>query len=211
MAIFVQHLQHATLARFHRSNLRAQVAHGTLRNAHIDFNDLENFRVGYALAVNLDDRHLQAFGEDIEGHAIQRAADVLPMRHASRKTNDFTFEEHGHHKGHVVEVTAGDVSIVGQQHVAILNLVVTKMGNHAFDRVAHASDEHGQTNANRHRVACTIKDAHGEIQGFVNDHVVGGSHEVGLHLLGRSHHAIANDLCGHRINFVRFSHGYSPQ
>ena len=52
--------------------------------------------------------------------------------------------------------------------------------------------------------------ADGEVERLVDDHVVGGAHEVGLHLLGHRDDAVAHDLGQDRIDlwrvrFVRFA------
>ena len=39
-----------------------------------------------------------------------------------------------------------------------------------------------------------VEQADGEVERLVDDHVVGGAHEIGLHLFGHREHAVAHDL-----------------
>ena len=66
--------------------------------------------------------------------------------------------------------------------------------------LGHAADKHWQSKADGNRLAGSREDSNREVQRLVNDHVVGGSHEVGLHFLSDRHHTIANDLHKNRIN-----------
>ena len=65
--------------------------------------------------------------------------------------------------------------------------------------VAHAADEHRQAEADRNRVALRIEHPDGEVERLVDDHVVGGAHQVGLHLLGDGDEAVAHDFGGDRV------------
>ena len=47
-----------------------------------------------------------------------------------------------------------------------------------------------------------IEQPDGEILGLVDDHVVGGAHQIGLHLIGDRHHGAANHLRGKRVHRV---------
>ena len=111
---------------------------------HIDLDDGDQLFVRHALAIDLHDRHLQAFGEDVGRGAVEGAADVEPVRHAAGERHHLAVVEDRHREGHVVEMAAGDVGVVGEQDVAgieIFQAVVRELGLH---RVAHAADEHRQ-------------------------------------------------------------------
>ena len=162
--------------------------------------DRDELLVRHALAIDLHDRHLQAFGVDVGGGAVERAADVRPMRHAAGERHHLAVVEDRHRECHVIEMAAGDVGVVGQQDVAgieILHAVVIELGLHG---VAHAADEHRQAEPDRHRIALRVEQPDGEIERLVDDHVVGGAHQVGLHLLGRGDETVAHDFGGDRID-----------
>src|SRR5262249_14965728 len=53
-----------------------------------------------------------------------------------------------------------------------------------------------------HRLPRRREQAGGEVERLVDDHVVGGAHEVGLHFLGHGEHAVAHDLGNHRIDLA---------
>ena len=198
-AVFPDHLEEAALAGLHRRDLGAEIAHRPLRQAHVGLDDRDQLLVRHAFAVDLHDRHLQAFGEDVGGGAVERAADVGPVRHAAGERHQLAVMEDRHREGHVVEMAAGDVGVVGEQDVArleILDAVMIELGLHG---VAHAADEHRQSEPDRHRVALRVEQADGEVERLVDDHVVGGAHQVGLHLLGRGDETVAHDLGGHGI------------
>ena len=55
-------------------------------------------------------------------HAAERAADVQPVRHAAGEADQLALVEDRHREGHVVEVAAGDVGVVGEQDVARLDV-----------------------------------------------------------------------------------------
>jgi len=89
--------------------------------------------------------HLQAFGKYVGRGAVKRAADVGPVRHAAGERHHLAVVEDGHREGHVVEVAAGDVGIVGEKDVAGIKVFQAVMRELGFHRVAHAADEHRQS------------------------------------------------------------------
>lgn len=95
-------------------------------------------------------------------------------------------------------MAAGGVGVVGDQNVpgfdADARSNFGKMLAHRLDGVRHAADERGQAQADGNRFARSGEQAGGEIQGLVDDRVVGGSGEIDLHLFGHRHHAVADDL-----------------
>jgi hypothetical protein len=157
---------------------------------------------GTPLAVDLHDRHLQAFGKDVGRGAVERAADVGPMRHAAGESHHLAIVKDRHGEGHVVEVAAGDIGIVGQEDVAGVEVLDAVMGELGFHRIAHAADEHRQSEPDRNGIALCIEQADGEIERLVDDHVVGGAHQIGLHLFGCGDETIAHDFRRHRIRPV---------
>src|SRR6266540_628522 len=153
----------------------------------------------HAPAIDLHDRHLQAFGKDVGRGAVERAADVGPVRHAAGERHHLALVEDRHGEGHVVEVATGDVSIIGQKDVAgieVFYAVVLELG---FDGIAHAADEHRQSESDRKGVALRIEEADGKIERLVDDHVVGGAHQIRLHLLGCGDETIAHDFGRNRV------------
>jgi hypothetical protein len=65
--------------------------------------------------------------------------------------------------------------------------------------LAHAANEHRQPEADRDCVAGGIEQADGEIERLIDDHVVGGAHQVRLHLFGDADERIAHDFGDDRI------------
>ena len=108
----------------------------------------------------------------------------------------------GNGEGQMIEMAAGDVGVVGQQDVARFETVGTEMSDLCLHGFRHAADEHRQAEADRDRVAVLGEQADGEVQRLIDDHVVGGAHEVDLHLLGHRHDAVAHDLDQNRIGGV---------
>ena len=148
----------------------------------------------------LHDRDLQAFGVDVGGDAAERAADVRPVRHAAPRSRPAAVVEDRHREGEVVEVAAGGVGVVGEQDVARLDAVGRRNARaSALTAFGHAADEHRQPEPDRDRVAVGGEQADGEVERLVDDHVVGGAHEVGLHLLGHGDDAVAHDLGEDRV------------
>src|ERR1700743_1888117 len=80
---------------------------------------------------------------------------------------------------------------------------MTETRDLGLDRVAHTADEHRQSKADRNGVAITIKEPNREVERFIDDHVVGCPHQIGLHLLGRGDEAVADDLGSDQIDAGR--------
>ena len=91
-------------------------------------------------------------------------------------------------------MTAGDVGVVGQQDIAWRKALGAEMSNFGLHGLRHAANEHRQAETDRYGVAVFGEDADGEIESLIDDHVVGGAHEVDFHLLSHCHHAITDDL-----------------
>ena len=102
--------------------------------------------------------------------------------------------EHWHGESEMVQVTACGVGVIGHQNVAGVDVLVAKVADLGFDSLGHASDEHGQAQANRDGVTLFGEEAHGEIECLINDEVVGRAHQVGLHLLRHGKQAVADDF-----------------
>ena len=105
-------------------------------------------------------------------------------------------------QGDVIEVAAGGVGVVGDEDVAGLHVLDAEMLDLGLDRLGHAADEHRQPEADRHGLALGREQPGGEIERLVDDHVVGGAHEVGLHFLGHGDDAVAHDLGHDRIGLA---------
>ena len=152
-----------------------------------------------AAVLILQDRHLQPFRIDVGGHAAERAADVDPVRHAAGEADQRALVEDRQREGQVIEVTAGGVGVVGDVDVAWPHVVAAEVPDLRAHRVRHAADEARQPDADRHRLALRREQPGGEVERLVDDHVVGGAHEVGFHFLGHRDDAVAHDLGDHRI------------
>src|SRR5262249_33645329 len=100
------------------------------------------------------------------------------------------------------EVAAGDVGVVGEKDVARIEVLQAVMGELGFHRVAHAADEHRQSESDRNGVAVRVEQADGEVERLVDDHVIGGAHQIRFHLLGRGDETVAHDFGGHRVGPV---------
>ena len=97
-------------------------------------------------------------------------------------------------------MAAHHLRIVGEKYVAGKNVFLAPMRELGFDRVRQPADKHRQPQADRNRVAVGIEQADGEIFGFIDNHVVGGAHEIGLHLIGDRHYRAADHLDGKGIH-----------
>src|SRR6185312_14817357 len=143
----------------------------------------------------------------------EHAADIEPMRHAAGEADEPILVEDRQRQGDVVQMRAGDIGIVGDEDVARLD-VVFEMRELGLDRLAHAADEHRQAEADRYRAPVGGEETAGEIQRLVDDEVIGGTHEIGLHPAGDGEHARAHDLGNDRIGAAiargeRIGHGGS--
>ena len=157
--------------------------------------------VDHAAVVQFHDRDLQAFGIDVRGHAAERAADVEPMRHAAGEADQGSLVEDRQRQRDVIEVAAGEIGVVGDVDVAGLDVLLAEMLDLRLHGLRHAADEHRQADADRNRLALGGEQAGGEIERLVDDDVVGGAHEVGLHFLSHRDDAVAHDLGDDRIDF----------
>ena len=103
----------------------------------------------------------------------------------------------------VVQVAAGDVGVVGHQDVAGGDAVGPEMRQLGPQGLGHAADEHRQAEADGDRLALGGEQPDGEVERLVDDHVVGGAHQVGLHLFAHRHDAVADQLGRHRVRRIR--------
>jgi hypothetical protein len=81
---------------------------------------------------------------------------------------------------------------IGQQDVAWLDVLLAPVTKLRLDRVREPANEHRQAETDGDRVAVGIEKADGKILGLIDDHVVGGPHEIGLHLIRDRHHRAAD-------------------
>ncbi len=144
--------------------------------------------------------NLDPLREDVRRHLAERAADIQPVRHAAGEGDDLAVVEDRLSEGEVVEVAAGDVGVVGDEDVAGLHALEAKMGDLGLHCLGHAADEHGQAETDGNGLALRSEEADGEIERLVDDEVVGGPHQVGLHLLGDGEEAVADDLDGDGVD-----------
>ena len=122
-AVALDQLQEAPLAGLHRRDLRAQVAHGAAREPHVLADDVVERLVDDAAVVQLHDRDLQAFREDVGAHAAEHAADVEPVRHAAGEADERALVEDRQRERDVVEMAAGEIGVVGDVDVARLDVL----------------------------------------------------------------------------------------
>src|SRR5215813_2710498 len=99
-------------------------------------------------------------------------------------------------------MAAGEIGIVGDVDVARPDVASAEMLDLGLDRLRHAADEHRQPDADRDGLASRREQAGGEVERLVNDDVVSGAHEVGLHFLSHRDDAVAHDLRDHGIDLA---------
>ena len=198
-AVALDQGEEAALAGANRGELGAEVAERAFRHADVHRDDVDQLPVELARALQLQDRNLQPLGVDVGGDALQRAADIEPVRHAAGEPDQLALVVDRQAQRDVVEVAAGDIGVVGDQDVAGLDPVGAEMRELGLERLGHAADEHRQAQPDRDRLALRGEQPDGEVERLVDDHVVGGAHEVGLHLLGHRHDPVAHQLGGHRV------------
>ena len=89
--------------------------------------DVDQRLVYDAAVLVLDDRDLQPLGEDVGGHAADRSADVEPVPHAAGEAGEPALVEDRQREGHVIEMAAGGVGVVGDVDVARLHVLDAEM------------------------------------------------------------------------------------
>src|SRR6516162_5990248 len=94
------------------------------------------------------------------------------------------------------------IGIVGDVDVARPDVAGAEMLDLGLDRLRHAADEHRQPDADRDGLASRREQTGGEVERLVDDDVVSGAHEVGLHFLGHRDDAVAHDLRDHGIDLA---------
>ena len=193
-AVALDQLEVAPLAGRDRHDLRAQVAERLLGQAHVHGDDVDQLLVDLAAAAVLHDGDLDPLGVDVGRDRAERAAHVEPVRHAAGEADQLPLVEDRHGEGEVVEVAAGRVGVVGDEDVAGVDVLVAVVLDLRAHRLGHAADEHRQAKPDRERLALLREQADGEVQRLVDDEVVGGPRQVGLHLLGDRDEASADDL-----------------
>ena len=156
--------------------------------------------VDHAAILIFQDRDLQPLRIDVGAHAAEDAADVEPVRHAAGEGHELALVEDRQRERDMVEMAAGEIGVVGDVDVGGADVGGAEMRNLCLHRLRHAADEHRQADADRDGLALRGEQAGGEIERLVDDDVVGGAHEVGLHFLGHRDHAIAHDLGHHGID-----------
>ena len=201
-AVAVQQLGEASFAGAHRGELSPQVAHRPIGQMDVHLDDVDQVLVELAAPLELEDRDLEPLGVDVGGHPAQDASDIEPVRHADRKRGQFSAVEDRQAQGNVVEMAAGDVAVIGDQDVARLD-IVAEIGELGLQGLRHAADEHRQPEPDGDSLAARVEHPGREVERLVDDHVVGGAHEVGLHFLGHRHHTVAHDFGDDGIGAAR--------
>src|ERR1700722_15198192 len=105
----------------------------------------------------------------------------------------------------MIEMAAGGIGVVRHQNVAVVNTIDAVMLELGFDDVGHSTNEARKSDTDRDRLAFGGKQANGKIERLVDDHVVGGAHEVRLHFLSDCEYAVPDDFGQDRIGE---SHGF---
>ena len=201
LAVTLDQLDITPFAGANRRELSPQVAHGTVGEADIRLDNIDDFLVHHARALIFDDRQLEPFRINIGGNAVQCAADIRPVRHAAGKSDQFVIQEYRLGKRQMVQVTSGDVGVVGQQDVTRMDVLDAVMFELRLDGLRHAPDEHRQSKPDRDRFALWCEQPDREVECFIDDHVVGGAHQVGFHFLCDGNHAVADNLGDDGVGF----------
>ena len=209
LAVALIKLVDATQSEAAGGDLRAQIAHRALREADIVADHLMQRLVEHVAAIELQLIELQAFGPGIRAigtgaKAGARAADIDPMRAHHREQLQLALVEIGHVDDDVVEVLPGDGLVIHDDHVAGREAVAA-VSLHAVgdddaeigDEMRHAADILAQ------QLAIGIDEGGTEIAHLVNHHVVGGTLQIGGHLVRDRRQRVANDLERHRIQTHR--------
>src|SRR5439155_6015992 len=200
--VALDELEEAAFAGFHRGDLRAQIAHGPARQAHILPDDIDHGRIHAPPVLIFEDRDLQSFRKNVGAHAAEDAADIEPVRHAAGERDKLALMKDRKRQCDVIEVTASEIGIVGDIDVTRMHVDRTEMRDLRLHRLGHPADEHRQADADRDRLALWREQAGGKIERLVDDDVVSGAHEVRFHFLRHGNDAIAHDLCDYRIDVV---------
>src|SRR5262249_1740061 len=80
--------------------------------------------------------------------------------------------------------------------------VAAEMPELRLDRLGHAANEGRKADADRNGLAVGREQPCREVERLVDDHVIGGAHEVRLHFLGHGDDAVAHDLGDNRIGLA---------
>ena len=126
-AITRQQFAKASLACCDGGDLRAQIAHGSVGIPDIHADDLDEVLVDHARLLILHDGDLDPLGIDIGGDAAERAAHIWPMGHAAGEGAQFAFKEDWLAESEMVQMTAREIGVVGDEDVAGLDIVAAKM------------------------------------------------------------------------------------
>ena len=201
-AVAVEQLQEAPLAGLHRRDLRAQVAHGAARQPHVLADDLDQvwlttprswyFRIGIC---SPSEKMSVVMPPSMPPMSSQCA-----MQH--EKPTSSPLWKIGKVKVTWLRWLPVEIGIVGDVDVARLDIGEPEMPDLGLHGLGHAADEHRQPDADRDGLALRGEQPGGEVERLVDDHVVGGAHEVGLHFLGHRDDAVAHDLGHHRIGLA---------
>src|SRR5688572_1529575 len=200
VAVTLEQVHQPSLAGANRRELRAHVTHRPLGHAHVCADDRGDLRIFFAGPEAFHERKLQSFGENIARNAAELPADVLPMRHRGGKRHQLALVKNRQRENHVIQVAAHGVAVVGEKNIAGLDVFPAPKRDLRLDRVGEPADKHRQPQPDRNRVAVGVEESNSKVLRFVDDRVVCGAHQVGLHLAGDRHQGAANDLGGESID-----------
>ena len=127
------------------------------------------------------------------------------MRHAAGKANQMSLVEQGHGQGYVVQVAAGKVGVIGDEDIAGLDVLIAKMCDLGFDGFSHSSNEHRQSQSDRNGFSLGGEKSDREIESLGDDYIVSGAHEIGFHVAGDRHDAVANNFSEDGVALCRFA------
>ena len=97
------------------------------------------------------------------------------MCHAAGEGDDLAFVKDGHRECEVIEVASRRVGVVRDQDVAGLDAFESVVLDLGFDRFRHTTDKHRQAETDRNRVAVGREQPDREVEGLVDNEIVGRS------------------------------------
>src|SRR5262245_15319568 len=100
-------------------------------------------------------------------------------------------------------MAAGEIGIVGDVDVARPDVASADMLDLGLVPVRRAAEDDWQPDAARDGLASRGEQTGGEVERLVDDDVVSGAHEIGLHFLSHRDDAVAHDLRDHGIDLAR--------
>ena len=203
-AIGFDQLPDACLGLAARRHLRPQIAAHEIRQARVGRDDVEYRSDRPASLEQLHGRKAQAFLKnlgDVDGHRARRlAADIVPVGDRGRPGDALTVREDRQRDDHVVEMSdAAIIGIVGDEAVAVADIVQAVQVDDALHRLVEHPDEGRDAGARADQLAVRIGDAGADIQHLVDDRAHRSLLQDREHLVGSGDQAGLDHRCRDRI------------